>query len=210
MQESGGFYWEGVDITKEEYDKLNSMICGISRKYTGYAYMEYDDLEQELWIKALEIIAYHGEVNYRLIAKSLYNRAIDLVRKKRHKQLNEHHLNVNMLEVIDDDPAHGKVNYLNTKTDMCDYSTSVVNEVIELFDEGTKDRQYVTMVAEFNGALSGEDYLDEVKEKFSDFRPEKEYALALGFKDDTSTGYRSLRHKVREVVKWYLEDAYKN
>lgn len=205
----GGLDWKGVHITSEEYEHLKSMVCGIARKYTGYAYIEYDDLEQELWIKALGLIAYHGNVNLKLIASSLYNNAIDLVRKRKRKHDNEKHLDSNTFNFLDDNESNAKVNYLVSQNDLSDYSTSVVSELVELFDEGSKARAYVTMVAEFTGALSGEDYLDSVKEKFTDFRPEKEFAIALGFKDDTSTGYRSLRQNVREVVKWYLEDAYK-
>ena len=74
-----------IQLDKDEYDKLKIIIAGISKKYTDWSGLEYDDLYSTLWIKSLEVIKKTKRFTPNLIAVSCFHKAYDLCRSAKRK-----------------------------------------------------------------------------------------------------------------------------
>lgn len=78
------------------YTELKPIVEGIARQYskdlvmgTGFSYQKYQDLSQDLWVKAYEIISNYPEAPAGYMAKCLWNYVTDLFRKDMNKVSNE-------------------------------------------------------------------------------------------------------------------------
>lgn len=176
-------------ISDEEFDQLHKMVRGIASKFHGWAGMHVDDIEIDLWIKTTQIVnGWNGEVVPNFIARCCYNEAKSLYRKElKHKDV--HPYDKGLLEIMLE-----KNDSRDTEDDL---SQVHIEEIIGLFEEGTKDKEYVQML---NTYLQGD---DDEKYDFESRVMNQEIALKLGYANSTSNGYRRLKYRVGEVIKEY-------
>ena len=192
-----------VVLTEEEHESLDRMLKGISLKYAGWGGWDYDDIYQECWQKALEIIvAYHGEMpNLNLIAQSCYNKIFDLGRyaKRRVNQIPIDTAQFDWNNTSDDTgyfaEMEGHVPMGSVQEAM---SNLAIEELMNLFAEGSNEREYVFQVGLYVGAFDTD--VKKIKAYFGDQRMDLEIALNLGFANDTSNGYRNVKRRVQAKI----------
>lgn len=73
-----------MENKKVSYEDLKKVVEGVARQYSkdlvngkGFKWQKYEDLVQELWLKAYEILGDYPNAPLGFIAKSLYNKAVD-------------------------------------------------------------------------------------------------------------------------------------
>lgn len=189
---------EKVVLSDKEFSDLDKMLNGIAWKYNGWSGLQQEDIYMELWIKALEVIKSMGKIEMNLLAMCSYNRAIDLCRSA--KKQNERYFNASdLLEVFGNTDEAGSGQTFSCCTED-DHSSINIQDMINLFDPGTKERKYIILVALYLGL--DESVYGESKSKmlFGNDRMELELAHLLGYVNDTSNGYRRLRGRVREKL----------
>ena len=191
-----------VILDNDEYSKIDELLYYIAMRYNNWSGLEYDDIKSELWVKTLNIIKDVNHVNLNLIAKCCYNTCHDLCRKAKRKW-----------EVVD---TNSELVYMdgfsllpNDKFDDNEelyLDNIVVQEVVDSFPKNSRERNYLIYLA-----LYLEIPLRDHKEKNLTFdkvygkyprtyRRELLIAKALGFSDDTSTGYRKAKYEVRNKL----------
>lgn len=79
-----------------KFEELQPIVEGIARQYSkdlvlgkGFDFQKYDDLKQELWVKAYEILKDNPDASVEFIAKCLWNKVTDLWRKSVKEEVNE-------------------------------------------------------------------------------------------------------------------------
>lgn len=199
-----------IEFEGDEFDQLQNMLYWISRKYNGWSRLESEDLESELWIKAINIIKDTGEINMNLIAMSCYHYAIDICRK--YKRQAKFFPTDGFMEVGDDSsqtPIPFSLNIINkssrdlARNNNQRYGSSLlIQDMLDLFDPESKEYKFIRLAALYHDIEIPENVEDgwRFEDIFTRDRYEYSMAKALGFADDTSTGYRNLRGRVRDAL----------
>lgn len=199
-----------VQLTEEEFDQINKMVCGISWKRHGWSGLEADDIMVELWLKVMQVLKDCREVNLPLLAGCCWNRSMDLCRAaKRQKERcfsipNAYEIFEDSDQITDeyDGSASRGSNVLRKyEVDDCDSNMSI-KAMLDLFPPDSKEYEYIQLSLLYNGLV--ETYYKDPTKKFDDVfgnqRRELELAWKLGFANDTSSGYRNLRDRVRNKI----------
>ena len=141
--------------------KFERIVKGVAKKYESI-YVSREDLEQELWIKVIEIInSSEKEVSTGLIAKSCFNYAVDFYRQsRRNRERNS--------ELIDNSDNEDAItpDELVCKFDS-GYDKVVIKDAIELFPKDSKRRKYAITKLYIYGELDEND-LKEMNEEIPD------------------------------------------
>ena len=185
-------YVESADeLTEDEIHEINSICKRIANKRAGWSGLESSDVASELWIKAIEVINASKSINYRLLYTCLNNRSFDLCRVARKMAENQFTVETVL-----------PYRTVSSITHHEDYNGSLyLQDLIRLFPQRSRERKYITLLAEYIGLGS---FL-HTQNKFNDLfegkvRRECELAKMLGFANDTSNGYRSLKQRVKERI----------
>lgn len=193
-------------LTAEQFEKLDSMIRGITFKYRDWYRMSWEDLQQECWIKACETIKTNGfEPN--LIAKNCYHLISDINRKNKRR--------MNQFPTYDSeifseesnlpvkDPDEQAWSAKNTLAQ--DFTSQVfIKEMDALFEDGSQEKKLFRLMAIYVGAVRPNQNL------FGVFfegvgSMEKEIAKKLGYNSNSNCGYRNLRKRVRKTIEKYMK-----
>ena len=179
-----------MELSWEEYSKINRMCFGIAKRRSGWSKLStVDDLAMDLWIKAIEILETTNEVNFSWIGRCLWNKVIDLCRADKRiadKQFAAEYIDPICQEADEVNPMEPVL----VREDLD--SGANIRDILDLFEEGSRERRYVELIALYTGSpRSGKGKI------FDESRMELQVAMKLGYASDTSSGYRNLRNRVR-------------
>ena len=193
-----------VTLDSREFKEIDNMLHYIAIRYNNWSGLEYDDIKSELWVKTLKVIKDVGHINLKLIAKCCYNASYDLCRKAKRKW-----------EVVDTNSelVYADGFLLNSKVEDDDdlyLDNIVVQEVVDSFPKNSREKNYLIYLALYLG-IPLRDHeeknltFEKVYGKYpKNYRRELLIAKALGFSDDTSSGYRKAKYEVRNrLAKMY-------
>lgn len=209
-----------VVISEEDFNKINAMLKGVSYKYKDWGGLSFDDIYQECWLKTMEMIQDWGTIpDLNLICRSCYNRIFDLGRyqARRVDQLptdpGSFDWGEDSLTDNDSDKASSASNklqdaILNGSSEKLgsDFESNLIMEEIEnLFPEGSKEREFIRELEVYDG-LREEFGADIYNKLFNrNMTKENEIARNLGYANISSSGYKSLRWRVRCTVAKFLD-----
>ena len=179
-----------VIFSDEEFSMLQKMLKGISSRYHGWSNLHKEDIEMELWIKALEVIKRTERMDMNLLARCAFNKALDMCRSAKTTVANVSIYDIDYM----DKKIEEEANYTRQTTDDMSYLVNI--EILNLFEQGTKEYEYVYTLIDYLGLVG-----NESKHVYEDCRMEKAVAIRLGYSDDTSQGYRKLKNRVRTTVR---------
>lgn len=191
-------------------ERVKSIVEGVARKYAS-KWLERDDLEQDLWVSTLELINNCGGIenaDLPLIAKSCYNKAVDLYRYHRKRYESKTQL-IDETESDDEQFSSASVDqskYSVAKTPT-GFDEAVLREVIDLFPKGSRQRKYVIAKLYFYGEIdegfSGLDKDDELKLPETGDN-ESDFVQMIGFNSRYPGSWGAMKYGIRETIYKYL------
>ena len=196
-----------VDLTPEQYKRLNKIINGIAIKRYGWLQIPKEEVVSELWVKAFEVIKRCQDFIPSIIARALWNRLNDIcraVKKRKEKVI----LSSEWLEKIEtEDEKDGQT--LSVEDD--NTSKIYIQEMLKLFPEGSIEKLYFKALIfqlgldEFldkNEAESFKNQEDElvVNNERLKHRKESKIAKLLGFNAESSPDYKLVKESVRRIL----------
>ena len=197
--------------SESRMDAFTRIVKGVAKKYASQ-WIDQDDLEQELWVKTLELIADAGgeeHLDPNLVAKACYRVAVDYYRYCRRR----YDANVEYIAETGDDDASSTVDYAKlykTHGIVKDTDYTFFREVIDLFEVGSKERKYAIMKLYDYGELDPEVFDEEVElptvgtAKNGDFK-EVDYLALLGYNPRRIAGsWIGKKNCMRAVIDRYL------
>lgn len=190
-----------VILDDSEYKKLSEMLHYIAIRFTNWSGLEYDDIKSELWIKTLDTLKDMKKIEPSWIAKCCFNVSHDLCRKAKRKW---DKIDTNSDYLDSDIP--GSPQELSKSDDENFLDNINIQELVDRFPRNSRERNYLVYLSLYLGIP-----LREHEEKHltyekvyggfpADYRRELVIAKALGFSDDTSTGYRKAKYEVRQTL----------
>ena len=197
-----------LELTKSQFEQVDKIVRIVTWKYKDWSRMEWDDLRQEGWVKAVGVIRDKG-LNFGLIRECIENRCKDLGRyyKRRQNQnpsdtqswwfetIPTNREKNNPLQTEDAvDPAWSKRNRIGT-----DFTSELfVQEIRDLFEDGSDE-----LCAVYTGSKNGAEKIQDRIFKF-EHSMEIEIADLLGYPSTSSSRYRSMKKRVRSKVSEYM------
>lgn len=198
-------------LTEEEVNLLDSMIKKIVSKQInlGKIKCSFEDVVSELWINALQIIEKTQKLDYNYIAKASFYHMVDITRKSVRNECTSYENSFfNQLVSIDESSkkSGSKDSYSGEERHTYSYFSSsspesiedriVKDEILGLFEEGSKEYNYVKAWMRILGIVDEGNY-DELPTKAFDGYIAVD---VLGYAASKSNGYARLRDKVRQIL----------
>ena len=192
-------------------EKFGKIVKGVARKYHS-KWVNGEDLEQELWIKVLEMIGdSDGEdLDANLVAKACFRRAVDYYRycRRRYEANCSYDAWTDAGDELGQEVDYSKL--LKTHNLVKDTELVTVREVLELFPEDSKERLYIEMKLFYYGDLDPE-YWDrtvilpeEGTAKDGSYK-EVDFLKLLGYKGQKIPGsWIVKKNSMRQVIDNYL------
>lgn len=196
-------------LTEEVVTKLDEMIKKIAWTKRSTVVIEFDDLVNELWLKALEVIEKKGEIDFNYIAKACFYAIVDIVRKNV-KDESFPCPNSGFDSYIPRDQYEAKSSDKGT-SNIYDYSSIngrkfeeateriELEDILNLFDpnDEEKERLYVKTWMNILGLSESVEHPENLPEKAYDRYIAVEI---LHYAGSGSGGYMKLRNRVREKL----------
>ena len=188
----------------EKLEKFRQIASGIAAKYAS-KWVSREDLEQELWVKILELGCYHGldNMDAPFVARCCFNAAVDFYRKSR--RIYESKRQWIEEEGLDD------VEAFETKLHRCSFRSGFdeiqIHEVINLFQVGSRERKYVLLKLMMWGEIPISEVLDELGDDaklMPDADTEAEYLQLLGYKSHWPASWGKKKWFMRQMVNEYF------
>lgn len=194
------------DRAEDKMEKCKEIVEGVARKYAS-KWIEREDLEQDLWVVVMELINNCGGIentDLPLIAKSCYNRAVDSYRYNRKRYDSKVRL-IDESESDDGEYSAGGADqsaYYTAKT-RTGYDEMILHEVIDLFPQGSRQRQYVVAKLYFFGEID-ESFGLEDRLELPEGDNEADFVKLIGFKSRYSSSWGKMKYEIREKIYRYL------
>lgn len=232
------------DMTKSEkrefFRLLNSkcgrIVKGVSYTYGQNSWMDIQDVEQNLWLKTLEIVEEKGGIDNAsadFIAKSCLNRAVDGYRHE--KMVNKKIWYTDSIDYTvpskdgdnanyssngsdsDDDSDHfsqitSRNDHIVEKPLECDpveLSSDMIVEIRAMFEsvEMTKtQRRYVVAKLVNDGLITEEFFPEEDLSLPNSGDNEADFTLHIGYKTPRPGSWRRERDRLKELIHEYFEN----
>ena len=189
-----------VFLEEDEYKQLSNMLHYIAMRFTNWSGLEYDDIKSELWIKTLITLKDLKRIEPGWIAKCCFNVSHDLCRKAKRKW---DRIDTNS-DFIEEDSLGVFQELSKSDEDFLDNIN--IQELVDRFPRNSRERNYLVYLALYLGIpLRDHEEKHLTYEKVyggfpTNLRRELVIARALGFSDDTSTGYRKAKYQVRQEL----------
>lgn len=198
-------------LTAEAVAHLDSMLRRLAMKriVNGHLKMDFEDVVSELWINTLGIIERTGKIDFNYIAKASFYKMVDLVRYNvNHEELlfEDSRLERCLPQEIRNTQPKTRESDQENHRDTYIFSTAKFEtadekmkafEILELFEEGSKEYKYIEAQMKILGIIEVED-VTELPERVVDSWIATE---VLGYAGCKSNGYLRLRNKVRQAIK---------
>lgn len=197
-------------LTNEQTLAIDEMLRKIAMK-KRYQYetlssrLEFEDILQELWVKALEIIDRLQRVDMNLIAKAAYDKIVDLVRAQiRRPSVG---IDPSSLEWNGDDSKDNNSEYtylcglegFSSKIispDEAAESSDAINRMLELFEENSKERRMLELLIKINIDIENTDP-NEFADLYGYGRCDSWIAKKLGWAGSGSSSYQKCRNRLQ-------------
>ena len=191
-----------VTLTHQEFEQISTMLHFIAIRYNNWSGVEYDDLKSELWLRSLEIIRKSKKIELNWIAKCCYNLCKDICRRAKK---NWDKCDTDSESAVLDNPKFD-ANDPNIITDERYMENIVVQEIVDSFPKNSREQNYLIYLTLYLGLPlkehtdKGLTYNKVYGNLPNNYRRELAIAHALGFSDDTSSGYRRAKYAVRSKL----------
>lgn len=194
------------DRAEDKMEKCKEIVEGVARKYAS-KWIEREDLEQDLWVVVMKLINNCGGIentDLPLIAKSCYNRAVDSYRYNRKRCDSKVRL-IDESESDDGEYSAGGADqsaYYTAKT-RTGYDEMILHEVIDLFPQGSRQRQYVVAKLYSFGEID-ESFGLEDRLELPEGDNEADFVKLIGFQSRYSSSWGKMKYEIREKIYRYL------
>lgn len=171
-----------MDLSNKEISKIDQSIHWVCRNQRKN--WNYKDIQQELWVAAMEAVKKLDEFHITYIQKTCYNRLITLMKQKEYCFLSR--------EI----PCENEVLLHLIGADTPE-SALEIESILEMFPESSKPREYIQCWLEVLGLTETS---NEVPEKgVQDYIAKK-----IGYSSRHSSGYVNFVKKVSQQIKSML------
>lgn len=191
-----------------DMDRYTKIVRGVARKYAVENFgVEREDLEQDLWLKVCELT--NGGTTFpseKLVAKCLWNVAVDKYRYHRRRRDSK----AEYIEGTEDDSdsVSNKAEEIRLNSGKCFKSPMdaiIINETIDLFPKGSRERQYVITKLYMNGEIDPETYYGNSEDLvLPEDDSEGAVMKAIGYQSTRPGSWISRKNKIRETIYRYL------
>lgn len=190
---------------KAKMDHFTRIVKGVSRKYAS-KWVDREDLEQDLWVRVLELVDACGGIEYtdeKLVASVCYKKAVDVYRYCRRR----YESNVRLIDNQDGD-SDGP-DYFDSLHNSIDniMDTLLFKEVIEVFDQGSKERKYIVIKLVSSGVIDKRYLNKEDQELFKlpDGDTEADILRVLGYKSHCPGSWTVKKRTMESIIKEFLK-----
>lgn len=198
---------EKFRLTDKQALEIDNLLRKIAlKKYHQYrtldARLDIEDIVQELWINALEICNRKQSVEIDLIADASYRKIVDIIRREIRRPyilIDESSLDYDREDDCSrrgfksKEPLHSKI---GGATEL-----SEIHEILNLFEEGSRERKMVELFLEMFTSLEEFDNKDSFKdEDKSSWNYETWIAHQLGLAGSYSSAYNKCKNRVQAVL----------
>ena len=202
---------KNVNLSNEEVQAIDTMIRKIVYKKKGCGklplQMDVDDMISELWIRAMEIIQDKGSVQMGIIALGCYYRIVDITRS----YARQPYFPIDPARfsyLLGEDDAtdtnasgrgdSGTLVFVDTMTSKIEQpgESLPLDDILGLFEEGTKEYRYVKLMINACGAR-----VTDPNDTPETSALEGYVSKRLGYASVSSSGYTRLRTRVRNTIK---------
>ena len=193
------------ELNEDKMETFTRIVKGVAKKYSIENFgVEREDLEQDLWIKVLELINSCGGIENtdpRLVAKSCWNTAVDKYRYHRRRRDSK----AEYLEGTEDDSdlAITSNNIQNSKCRNC-MDEILIQEAIDLFPKGSRERKYVVTKLYMYGEIDPSTYIGDDELELPEDDSEAAVLKLLGYKSKYPASWGAMKHKMRYEIYRYL------
>lgn len=192
--------------------KFHKIVSGVARKYAS-KWVSREDLEQVLWVKVLEVVEGCGGIantSGNLIATCCYRAAVDYYRKSR----KDYETNTSFeYEATNNDGTlaydESKLVSSNKFRNQSQELYVMVQEVLNLFPEGSKERTYIEMRL-YNAGLMDPELFEEVQlpgqpKTHNNVDDKIDFLPLIGYNSKKiSGGWINRENKMKQAIHEYL------
>ena len=152
--------------TSSKMDNFSRIVKGVARKYSVENFgVEREDLEQDLWVKVMELIDAKGGIEYldeSLVAKCLWNVAVDKYRYHRRRRDSKAEYVEGTEDDSDSTSAKAESIRLNSGHAFQSAMDAIfIKETIDLFPKGSRETKYIITKLYMNGEIDPATYDDD-------------------------------------------------
>lgn len=190
---------------------FDRIVRGVARKYAVENFgVEREDLQQDLWVKVLELIDSKGGVenlDEALVAKCCWNLAVDKYRYHRRRRDSK----AEYLEGTEDDSdsnkgtgseSDGKLasgSHFQSPTDAI-----FIKEAIDLFPEGSRERKYIVTKLYISGEIDPDTYDKKEELVLPEDDTEEAILKLLGYNSHFPASWGKKKNEMRRKIYRYL------
>lgn len=174
--------------------------------------LDREDITQELWTNVLSVMqaraqasgdidTYNPLQDMNLYAQVCYCRIIDMIRYSVNRPYIQADLSSfdRKIEKSNCESSNSYELLWGPRYESPD-EYAIINDIIEMFPEGSKERKLIDMIASVNKVRENPDYIGP-----ETCAVDRYYSEQLGYASSSSSGYTRLRTKVRNAVKDYYD-----
>ena len=181
-------------MTNKEFEMIDiSIKKTIKDNKSKLVYLDLDDVHSELWVSAMTLYNKYESVNSSLLLKAFHAKVVDLIRKYNKKQFKDDYIIDNHYATDSDDDSW------MTYTPRVEYDFDhnlEVEDMINLFPEGSKERDYVLIALNIVGERNDWNLKKDYKKV-----TQGAIAYELGYASGCSNGFRRVRNNVQEAFR---------
>lgn len=194
-----------VELDEEQFYEIDNLVRIVISEFVEWdSFMEWEELYQEGWEKALYVIERYG-VSYPAIRVSVTNRCIDL---QRYYDRRKSQIPCTFIEPSDDEQLPEKSIELeawsaHTMTDDDCLNNEFIDEMAKLFDDGSNEQLFVKLCAIYTNSRDGSYKVQDTLFNF-DRSMEIEISKLLGYRSSSDRKYRNMKNNVRSKIRSYM------
>lgn len=179
------------------YEKFGKIVSGVARKYGATKWLDVEEVENELWIKLLEVMKNSPEeMTEKMAARICYNKAVDLYRYARRRYDSKAEYLENYGE-----SAQGNENTDERLTSKLETGEErlMINECLRLFPKGSREWKFVVMKLYTGGLIEGSILADaglEVKL----YKTNADIAFGLGYHSPCPGSFQKLKRQIEAEI----------
>lgn len=197
-------------ISEKEAIAIDDMLRKIAMKKrsqweTLSSRLDFNDIVQELWINAMDVIDKKGRVDMDLIAHASFQKLVDLIRKEiRRPSIS---IDESTLEWTGDRESGAAHSYESSEAEgiysklISPSEFSEIREMLSLFEEGSKHRKFLELAISYFTPEASTLKFEEVD--FSEMKDSQDnywtswIAHQLGYANACSGGFQKVRNQVQ-------------
>ena len=208
----------GLELTKKDFDRLDSIARKLASTYNGWYGLTYDDVYDVTWEKISSLIK-EGARDFALIYRCCKNTVLDLIRKTVKESGRKFNVDDELMDKVlycnrsGSYDANENVNNCNTKWNP-DFNNMYVTgkvsqdcfgfmELLGLFEKRTPEWEWMLLVGIRNKIIEVDPVI--YNKLFTDRHSvDCEVSKLMGYNHQSNNGYRAVKWRVQKAVSEYL------